>query len=78
VRDRLEAAGTGDAEADAVVGAYGDAQIDALKIGLLAAAGLSLIGLPFTRRLPRERLGRDDPDQEVAAAGPEPQPAPEA
>jgi MFS family permease len=71
VGDRLEAAGVPDAEAGEVVGAYADAQIDALKVGLLTVAGLSLIGLPFTRRLPGERLARDAPAADVASAAPE-------
>jgi hypothetical protein len=45
--------------------------MDALKVGLLTVAGLSLIGLPFTRRLPGERLARDAPAADVASAAPE-------
>lgn len=72
VRGRLTAGGVTGEEADAVVAAYEDAQIDALKIGLLTAAGLSLIGLPFTRRLPSERLPREVADEAGSA---EPQPS---
>ncbi|MFI1970473.1 MFS transporter [Streptomyces cinnamoneus] len=44
-------------EADAVVDAYADAQIDSLKIAVLAAAGVTLVSLLFTRHLPATRLG---------------------
>nr|WP_223242888.1 MFS transporter [Streptomyces sp. CBMA123] len=44
-------------EADAVVSAYRTAQLDGLKAGVLAAAGITLAGFPFTRRLPADRTG---------------------
>ncbi|MFD8703425.1 MFS transporter [Kitasatospora sp. NPDC059648] len=39
-------------EADAVVSAYRTAQLNGLKVAVLAAAGITLAGFPFTRRLP--------------------------
>ena len=45
------------AQADAVADDYGDAQIDGLKISLLAVAILAALGLWFTRRLPNKPLG---------------------
>ncbi|MFI9159321.1 MFS transporter [Kitasatospora aureofaciens] len=44
-------------EADAVVSAYRTAQLDGLKVAVLAAAGITLAGFPFTRRLPATGSG---------------------
>ncbi|MFJ9770383.1 MFS transporter [Kitasatospora sp. NPDC101157] len=44
-------------EADAVVSAYRTAQLNGLKVAVLAAAGITLAGFPFTRRLPATRSG---------------------
>jgi hypothetical protein len=71
VQEQLAAAGVPDEEAEEIVSTYADAQIMALKIALLTAAALSLIGLVFTRRLPTEPIARDVP---AAAAAPEPSP----
>ncbi|MFE7529355.1 MFS transporter [Kitasatospora sp. NPDC057542] len=42
-------------EADAVVGSYREAQLDGLRVSLLAAAGITLTGFAFTGRLPAGR-----------------------
>ncbi|MFD5468670.1 MFS transporter [Kitasatospora sp. NPDC127059] len=47
-------------EADAVITAYRAAQLDGLKAGILAAAGITLAGFPFTRRLPATRPPRGE------------------
>ncbi|MFT6762481.1 MAG: hypothetical protein ACJAXA_001130 [Candidatus Aldehydirespiratoraceae bacterium] len=46
-------AGVNNTQADAVVAEYRDAQLQALKIGLLLAGFLSIVSLAFTRALPR-------------------------
>ncbi|MEO8107395.1 MAG: MFS transporter [Actinomycetes bacterium] len=53
VRVAVEDAGVGDATADAIVDDYAQAQIRSLKTGMLVAALLALLSLPFTRDLPR-------------------------
>jgi EmrB/QacA subfamily drug resistance transporter len=54
--DQIEAAvgqaGLGAQEADAVVTAYAEAQLQALKVGLLATGVLTLLSLASTRNLP--------------------------
>jgi len=72
VREDLSAAGLPGAEVDEIVDDYEVAQIRALKLALLAAAALSLIGLAFTRRLPTELLGRDVPADAPKRGPPEP------
>jgi hypothetical protein len=52
VQTAVEAAGIDDATTDAIVEDYAQAQIQALKTGLLAASLLALLSLPFTRDLP--------------------------
>lgn len=59
--EALTAAGLADAEVVAIVDDYETAQIRALRLALLAAAALALLGLAFTRHLPTELLGRDLP-----------------
>jgi Na+/melibiose symporter-like transporter len=49
-------AGLPQEEVDAIVEAYEDSQLLALKIGLLAAAFIALGALPLTRNLPRGKL----------------------
>lgn len=64
----LADAGVDNAEADAVVAEYREAQLLALKTGLLLAGLLSIVSLVFTRALP----GRDtdsEPTPMAAAAG---------
>lgn len=55
VADAAARAGLPEAEARAVVEQYADAQLGALKTGLLAAAAFALLALPLTRRLPSDR-----------------------
>jgi MFS family permease len=61
-------AGLSEPEVDALVEQYESAQIRSLKLGLLVAAAMALIALPFTSGLPTKRL------DELAA--PEAAPAP--
>ncbi|MFA9431869.1 MFS transporter [Egicoccus sp. AB-alg2] len=55
VRQGAVEAGVDTATADALVADYEDAQLFALKGGLLAAAVLAICALPATRNLPHER-----------------------
>jgi len=65
VEQGLIDAGVEGDDTDAVVAEYREAQLDALKTGLLLAAILSVLSLAFTRNLP----GRDESE---AAAEREP------
>jgi Na+/melibiose symporter-like transporter len=62
--DQIEAAaqdaGLDKAATTALVGDYEDAQLAALKLGLLVAALFALASLPFTRDLPREAPSGDE------------------
>jgi EmrB/QacA subfamily drug resistance transporter len=58
VRAALDSAGVPPDEADAVVEAYAQAQLDGLKAGLLAAAGIALGSFWWTRDLPAARTRR--------------------
>jgi MFS-type transporter involved in bile tolerance (Atg22 family) len=60
-------AGLDEATTQALVADYESAQLQALKTGLLVAAFLALLSLPFTRNLPHEKPTRD-----LSAAVPEP------
>ncbi len=62
-------AGLGQPTAAALVDDYEQAQLQSLKVGLLAAGFLALLALAFTRDLPHEPPGvaRDD-DEPVAAS----------
>ena len=60
----LVEAGVASPEADAVVAEYRDAQLTALKVGLLLAGFLSIVSLAFTRSLP----GRQGHPAEAAPA----------
>jgi Na+/melibiose symporter-like transporter len=71
IGDAARAAGLDDADAEAVVDDYEDAALQALKVGLLAAAFLALFALAFTGDLPHE--GRDD--EEPVGVEEEPVPA---
>ena len=67
-------------ESAVIVDHYADAQLRALKTGLLLAALITLLSFAFTAHLPADPLGgpEDDvgPDPETAAAGgPDPEPA---
>jgi EmrB/QacA subfamily drug resistance transporter len=70
VRAGAEAAGVPPAETQALVEGYADAQLKALKVGLLACGFVVLASLLATRNLPRRRLGQqEEDDDEDAAAG---------
>ena len=69
VEQQAKQAGLSQAETSAVVDGYSDAQLKALKVGLLACGFVVLASLLATRNLPRRRLG--------APAGEEASPAPE-
>ncbi len=62
-------AGLADDDVVAIVEDYGDAQLQALKTGLLAAALLALGSLAFTANLPSSVGSRDDEDVASVAAG---------
>ena len=65
-------------ETSAIVADYSAAQVDALKVSLLAVAIFAVLGLWFTRRLPDHALGGENAPPAVAASGPDPAPAPTA
>jgi MFS family permease len=70
VRAAAEKAAVPPAEVDAVVDSYAHAQLDALKAAILAAGGITLGGLAFTRHLPAERLtGERTPAHPAGAPG---------
>ncbi len=68
VRAGAEAAGVPPAETQALVEGYSDAQLKALKVGLLACGFVVLASLLATRNLPRRPLGEHD--GEVRSAPP--------
>ena len=69
VQTAVDDAGVDEATASAIVDDYSQAQIQALKTGLLAAALLALLSLPFTRDLPHEALpGRKESEPEAVSA----------
>jgi EmrB/QacA subfamily drug resistance transporter len=59
VERAADAAGVSPAETDALVEGYSDAQLEALKLGLLACGFVVLASLLATRNLPRRRLGEE-------------------
>jgi EmrB/QacA subfamily drug resistance transporter len=66
-------AGVSPAETDALVEGYSDAQLEALKLGLLACGFIVLASLLGTRQLPRQRLGApagEEPPTSAAATDP--------
>ena len=69
VQTALDEAGVDAATSAAIIDDYSQAQIQALKTGLLAAALLALLSLPFTRDLPHEALlnRKGSEPQEVSA-----------
>jgi EmrB/QacA subfamily drug resistance transporter len=73
VERAADAAGLPAAETDALVDGYADAQLKALKVGLLACGFVVLASLFATRELPRRRLGA--PGREPTAAEPPAAPA---
>lgn len=68
VEKGAQAAGVSPAETDAIVESYSEAQLQALKLGLLACGFIVLASLLATRNLPRRRLGEEEPAGEPAAA----------
>lgn len=68
VREAAASAGLDGATTDAIVEDYAAAQLASLKLGLLAAAGLALASLPFTRHLPHD-VPAPAVASDVAAAG---------
>jgi EmrB/QacA subfamily drug resistance transporter len=56
VRSGLAAADVPAAEAEAIVDNYATAQLQGLKAGILAASGITLASLLFTRGLPNNRM----------------------
>jgi EmrB/QacA subfamily drug resistance transporter len=72
VRDAATAAGISDDETDAIVEDYEDAQIQALKLGLLVSAALGLIAWPLAAGLPSKRLEEAD---ELGPLEPSPEPS---
>jgi MFS family permease len=69
VKAGLDKAGVPEAEASAIVSSYADAQLQALKAGLLAASAIALASFWFTRQLPAKRLASRAP-QEAGLAAP--------
>lgn len=67
--DQIEAAaldaGIDPQETDAIVAQYQDAQLEALKVGMLATGVLILLSLTSTRNLPSGRPHKEDAEQEV-------------
>lgn len=57
VEQAAQSAGVSPAETTALVESYSDAQLTALKVGLLACGFITLASLLATRNLPRRRLG---------------------
>jgi hypothetical protein len=72
VRAGAEKAGVDEATTDELVRNYEGAQLDALKLALLVAAGLVLAALPATRKLPVQRFDQlaaaDEGESEPASA----------
>jgi EmrB/QacA subfamily drug resistance transporter len=77
VEQAAQDAGVSPTETTAIVEGYSDAQLKALKVGLLACGFITLASLLATRNLPRRRLG-EEPKDDAAAGEPlaEPPPAP--
>jgi EmrB/QacA subfamily drug resistance transporter len=74
VQKAAEDAGVPPAETTAIVDGYSDAQLQALKLGLLACGFITLASLLATRNLPRRRLG-EQAQENAASAEPPPTPA---
>ena len=68
VQAAAEQAGLDPATVTAIVDDYGTAQLNSLKVGLLAAALLALLSLMFTRELPHEPLTGRTRQAEAAPA----------
>ena len=61
-------AGLDEATSSAIVADYEDAQVQALKAGILTAAIITLVTLLFTHDLPSKRPGEEDDELPAAAA----------
>lgn len=71
VEDSAQAAGLPADETDAIVDGYADAQLKALKLGILACAFIVLASLLATRNLPARRIGdAAEPAPAASAHGP--------
>ena len=69
VQTAVEDAGVDEATTAAIVDDYSQAQIQALKRGLLVAALLALLSIPFTRDLPHKTPeGQKEPASEAVSA----------
>ena len=69
VQQAVEDAGVDEATAEAIVDDYSQAQIQALKTGMLVAALLALLSLPFTKELPHTPpRAREDEAADVVTA----------
>jgi len=66
VERRLAEAGLAEDDVAVVVDDYADAQLDSLRVGLLGAAGLALLGLVVTKHLPSSVPGRDENESDGA------------
>jgi len=60
IETAAQQAGLDDATSQAIVEDYQDAQLQSLKLGLLVAALLAFLSLPFTRDLPRRVPSSED------------------
>jgi EmrB/QacA subfamily drug resistance transporter len=69
VEQAAQDAGVPPAETAALVDGYSDAQLKALKVGLLACGFVTLASLLATRNLPRRRLGEPAEEDEGTAPG---------
>jgi len=77
VEQAARSAGVSSQETAALVSHYADAQLKALKLGILACGFVALAALLATRHLPRRRLGEATAEErEARAATAEPPPAP--
>jgi len=65
----LDAAGVSGATADAVVDVNEQARIDGLRVALVVLAGIALVALFFSGRIPDRQPGSAEPVREPAAAG---------
>jgi MFS family permease len=72
VETTVKKAGLPPNQAQSVVDAYSDAQIDALRRALLAASVFALVALWLAGDLPRVPLGGSDPESAPPVANPQP------
>jgi EmrB/QacA subfamily drug resistance transporter len=72
VEQVAQEAGVSPAETTAIVDSYSDAQLQALKVGLLACGFIVLASLFATRNLPRRRLGEAPEEEPDGASAPAP------